>query len=90
MKKKNRIPLWGILTGVSAVLLTVSVVGSYMANKYGSAAINMMFGTSNFKTIKDDSAEAKDFYPTSYEFTRNGQSMYEEDTKAIEENREKS
>lgn len=85
MKKKNRIPLWGILTGVSAVLLTVSVVGSYMANKYGSAAINMMFGTSNFKTIKDDSAEAKDFYTTSYEFTRNGQSMYEEDTKAIEE-----
>ena len=47
--------------------------------------INMMFGTSNFKTIKDDLTEAKDFYTTSYEFTRNGQSMYEEDTKAIGE-----
>lgn len=84
MKKKNRIPLWSILTGVSTIMLTVSVVGSYCANTFGSAAINMMFGTSNFKTVTDDNSEAKDYFTTSYEFTRDGKSMYQEDTKAIE------
>ncbi len=83
--KKAKIGLWAILTGVSTVMLTVSVVGSWAANKFGSAAINMMFGTSNFKKVINDDAQAKDFYKTDYTFERNGKTMYDEDVKAIEE-----
>lgn len=83
--KKNKIVLWSILTGVSAVLLTVSIIGAYCANTFGSAAINMMFGTSNFMTVKDDSAESKEYYSSDYDFARNGENMYKEDCATIEE-----
>lgn len=84
-KKKNKTVLWAILTGVSAIMLGVSIVGSWAANQFGSSAINMMFGTSNFKKVTDPDAKPQEFYKTDYTFERNGKTMYEEDVKAIEE-----
>lgn len=84
MKKLFSTTLWSILTGVFAVLLVAAIVGSSIAVKY-SAAINMLFGTSNYATINDPNAEATEFFSTDYEFGRNGTSLYEEDTKMIEE-----
>ena len=84
MNKKNHVALWAIFSGVFATLTVASVVGSYFANNYGSAAINMALNTPNFITVDDPNAEKKDFFTTSYEFKRNGESLYAEDTKAIE------
>lgn len=47
---KHRV-LWAILTSIFAVLLIVSAVGTALAVNIGSAAINMIFGTSSTKTV---------------------------------------
>lgn len=85
MKKVFSCTLWGILTGISGVVFTASVILSYVATNHASAAINMMFGTSNFKTVNDPNAQATDFYETDYAFDRNGDTLYKEDSKMIEE-----
>lgn len=77
--------LWSILTGVFAVLLVAAIIGTYVCNNFGSAAINMMFGTSNFKTVNDDDAEPYKGFKTSYEFELNGENLYKEDAAMIEE-----
>ena len=75
---------WAITTGLLSVLSISSIILSVIA--YDSeAAINMALGTSSFETIYDENAEAIDFFKTSYEFERNGENLYKEDTKAIEE-----
>ena len=51
LKKLFNFKLWTILTSVFAVLMIVFIVGTHIAVTYGSAAINMIFGTSTTKTI---------------------------------------
>ena len=77
--------LWGILTGVFGVIFAAFVILSCIAINVASAAINMMFGTSNFETVNDPDAVVTDFYKTSYSFERNGENLYKEDTAMIEE-----
>ena len=84
MKKIFSKSAWAITTGLLSVLSISSIILSVIA--YDSeAAINMALGTSSFETIYDENAEAIDFFKTSYEFERNGENLYKEDTKAIEE-----
>lgn len=77
--------LWIVLTSVLGVLFAASVILSCVAINLASAAINMMFGTSNFETVNDPNAEVTDFYKTSYNFELNGENLYKEDTAMIEE-----
>ncbi len=77
--------LWSILTGIFTVLLIAVLILSYVATNYASAAINMMFGTSNFETINDPNAEAQIFHKSSYDFELNGENLYKEDAAMIEE-----
>ena len=77
--------LWGILTGIFAVVLAAVLILTYVAFNLASAAINMMFGTSTMITINDPDAEAQIFYETKYDFTINGENLYKEDTAMIEE-----
>ena len=58
--------LWGILTGVFGVIFAAFVILSCIAINVASAAINMMFGTSNFEMVNDPDAVVTDFYKTSY------------------------
>lgn len=53
--------LWGILAGVFAVFFTAAAIGSWYAFTFGSAAINMAFGESDFITVNDP--DAKPIYP---------------------------
>lgn len=85
MKKLFSKKLWIILTSVFAFLLVALIVLTCIATTMASAAINMMFGTSNFKTVTDDDAEAVDFYKTDYEFALNGENLYKENSAMIEE-----
>ena len=62
---------WGILTSIFTVVLIAVLILSYVATNYASAAINMMFGTSNFETINDPDAEAQIFHQTKYDFELN-------------------
>ncbi len=84
MKKLFSKVMWGIFTGIFAVLMAASIVLAYVANA-NSAAVNMALNTSTIKTINDPDAEATDFYTTGYDFERNGENMYAEDAAAIEE-----
>lgn len=77
--------LWGILTGIFAVVFAAVLILHFVAVNFASAAINMMFGTSNFKTVNDPDAEVQTFHETDYDFTRNGESLYKEDSAMIEE-----
>lgn len=85
MKKLFSKTVWGILTGVFAVVFAAVMILTYVATNYASAAVNMMFGTSNFKTINDPDAETQNFYETNYDFTVNGENLYKEDAAMIEE-----
>lgn len=85
MKKLFSNKLWGILTGVFALLLAVVLVGTYICNNMAFSAINMMFGTSTQERVDDPDSPAVDFYKTSYDFERNGESLYREDAAMIEE-----
>ncbi|MBO7196940.1 MAG: glycoside hydrolase family 3 C-terminal domain-containing protein [Clostridia bacterium] len=76
---------WGILTSIFTVVLIAVLILSYVATNYASAAINMMFGTSNFETINDPDAEAQIFHQTKYDFELNGENLYKEDAAMIEE-----
>ncbi len=51
VKLFRRKRLWIILTSVFAVFLIAMIVGTTIAVKYGSAAINMIFGISTTKTV---------------------------------------
>ncbi len=73
--------LWGIVTGLCAVLTAASVVLAVVANA-NSAALNMALGTSTMQTEKDPNAI---YYDTDYTFERNGENMFKEDSAAIEE-----
>lgn len=75
--------LWGIVTGLFAVLTAASIILAFVANA-NEAAVNMAMGTETIQTVNDPNAEAKDFYTSSYNFTRNGETMYKEDAAAIE------
>ena len=77
--------VWGILSRISGVLLIAVLILTYVATNYASAAINMMFGTSNFETINDPDAEAQIFHQTSYDFEVNGENLFKEDAAMIEE-----
>lgn len=85
MRKLFSKTVWGILTGLFAVVLAAVLILTYVAMNYASAAINMMFGTSNFKTVNDPNAEAQIFHKTSYNFELNGENLYREDAAMIEE-----
>lgn len=50
-KKLFNFKLWTVLTSVFAVLMVIFIVGTSIAVTYGSAAINMIFGTSTTKTV---------------------------------------
>ena len=43
--------LWIVLTSVFAVFLVAMIIGTFVAVKYGSAAINMIFGINPTKTV---------------------------------------
>lgn len=51
LKKLFNFRLWTILASVFAVLMVVFIVGTHIAVTYGSAAINMIFGTQTTKTV---------------------------------------
>lgn len=85
MKKLFSKTLWGILTGIFAVVFAAILILHFVAVNYASAAINMMFGTSNTKTVNDPDAEAQTFFESKYDFERNGENLYKEDTAVIEE-----
>ena len=72
-------PLWSILTGVSALLLAAAIAGTYVAVNLASAALNMMFGTSNFQSVDDPDAEPSYFFRSSYENV-NGDVLFDEDS----------
>lgn len=76
---------WGILSSIFTVVLIAVLILSYVATNYASAAINMMFGTSNFETINDPDAEAQIFHKSKYDFELNGENLYKEDAAMIEE-----
>lgn len=85
MKKLFSKTLWGILTGIFAVVFAAVLILTYVAMNYASAAINMMFNTSNLITVNDPDAEAQTFYETKYQFERNNKNLYKEDSAMIEE-----
>lgn len=85
MKKLFSKTLWSILTGIFAIMFAAVIVLSYVATNYASAAVNMMFGTSNFETVNDPDAKAQIFYQTKYDFEVNGENLYKEDSAMIEE-----
>lgn len=85
MKKLFSKTVWGILTGIFTIVFAAVLVLTYVAKNYASAAINMMFGTSNMVTVNDPEAKAETFYETDYDFAVNGENLYEEDSKMIEE-----
>lgn len=84
MKKLFSKMMWGIVTGLVAILTAASMILAYVANS-NEAALNMALGTSNIKTINDPDAVATDFYTTSYAFERNAENLYAEDAAAIEQ-----
>jgi len=78
--------LWGILTCVFAVLLAGVIAGTAAAINFGTAAINMMLGTTNVETVKGD-GERVDYFKTDYlegETYANGEIIYEKDVDVIE------
>ncbi len=85
MKKLFSKMLWSILTGLFGVVFTAVIILTYVATSFASSAINMMFGTSDSKTINDPNAEAETFYSTDYDFTVKGETLYKEDSAMIEE-----
>lgn len=85
MKKLFSKTLWGILTGIFAVVCAAVLILTYVAFNLASAAINMMFGTSTMITVDDPDAEAQTFYETDYGFALNGENLYREDSAMIEE-----
>lgn len=76
--------LWGILSGIFAVVFAAMLILTYVASIF-SSAINLAFGTSNKATVNDPDAEAETFYSTAYDFDINGENLYKEDTAMIEE-----
>lgn len=85
MKKLFSKTVWGILTGIFAVVFAAVLILTYVAKNFASAAINMMFGTSNMITVNDPDAEPQTFFETKYDFTVNGENLYKEDSRMIEE-----
>ena len=77
--------LWSVLAGVFALLFVVMTISSVLVPKYAGAALNMVFGTSNTKTVYDENDKAVDFYETSYDFERNNENLFREDSAMIEE-----
>ncbi len=77
--------LWGVLTGVFAVLFAALLIGTYVIQNFAYAATNMMFGTSTLQKVDDPDAKPTEFFKTSYNFEVNGKNLYEEDRKIIEE-----
>ena len=67
--------VWGILTGIFAVVFAAVLILTYVAKNFASAAINMMFGTSNMITVNDPDAEPQTFFETKYDFTVNGEKI---------------
>lgn len=84
MKKIFSKSAWAITTGLLSVLSISSVILTIIAFD-SEAAINMALGTSSIETIVDENAEKIDFFKTSYDFERNGENLYKENTKAIEQ-----
>lgn len=76
--------LWSILTSIFCVLFVAMLVGTTVALNFGSAAINKVLGTSNYKRIDDPDAEASVFYASDYGDI-DGESLFSEDKKMIEE-----
>lgn len=76
--------LWGIITGLFAILTVAGIILAYVANNFASTAINMALNTSTFEIVYDEDGETKDFYTTDYDFVRNAENMYKEDAAAIE------
>lgn len=76
--------LWSILSGIFTVLFIVMCVGTSIALNYGSAAINKVLGTSNYKVINDPNAELVTFYESDYGDI-DGEMLFEEDKTIIEE-----
>lgn len=76
--------LWGILTSIFALLFVAMTVGTAIAMNFGSAAINKIFGTSNYKTVNDPDAEPTTFFSSDYG-EMNGEELFDEDKSMIEE-----
>ncbi len=68
-KQKNRILLWSILSGVTAVLLIASAVGGSIANQ-NRTAINEFLGLDSFQTVGSAGA---DQFPSDYAYTRDAE-----------------
>lgn len=77
--------LWVILTSVFAALTAVFIVGTSLAISLGQLAINKILGTSNSITVNDPNAEPTTFFASDYGEDFDGEDLFEEDKKMIEE-----
>lgn len=77
--------LWTIMSSVFAALTAVFIIGTSIAVTQGNAAINKIFGTSNYKTVNDPNAKPTNFFESDYGDDFNGEDLFEEDKKMIEE-----
>ena len=73
--------LWVILTSVFAALTAVFIVGTSLAITLGNAAINKIFGTSNYVTVNDPNAKPTTFFASDYGEDFDGEDLFEEDKK---------
>ena len=77
--------LWVILTSVFAALTAVFIVGTSLAISLGQLAINKILGTSNSITVNDPNAKPTTFFASDYGEDFDGEDLFEEDKKMIEE-----
>lgn len=73
MKNKST-KLWAILSGVMAVLLVISIIGSMVAN-YFEPVLNTLLMASTSKIVEDENAGSTDteYFKSSYTYDRTGE-----------------
>ena len=76
--------LWSVLSGIFVVLFAAMLAGTSIALNFGSAAINKVLGTSNYEIKDDPNAEKTTFFKSEYGDI-DGEELFEEDKKMIEE-----
>lgn len=69
MKKKTKVALWSILSGIMAVLLIAACIGRSFA-LLNRTAINEFLGLDSFETVGD---AVEDIFKSSYAYTREGE-----------------
>lgn len=65
-KKKAHVVLWSILTSVSAILMTILLIGTPIAQSYATV-INIYFGVSSHEIKKGESNVNTEYFKSSFE-----------------------